>query len=165
MVFNTLDRTLAPVFRLTEYLVVLLGVALVGLVFLQVLLRYFTDISFYGSEELTRFILIWFVFLSAAVGLERGGHFAMDAVTSKLPPLARQAAAILAHLIVLAVLYVFLTGGWAMTVRNWRQLSSAMQIPMSFANAAVPLSALLMIAVVIRDLFRPPGQREVVHAD
>lgn len=155
MIFRTLDFALRPVFRVAEVLVVLLGMTMVAGVFIQVVLRYGTNFSFLGSEELTRFLLTWFIFLSAAVGLDRHLHFEVDTFIRQFPPLARQRALWLGQLIVLSVLLVFLIKGFELTQRNWRQLSSAMQVPMSFANAAIPVAALLMIGVVLREMFRP----------
>jgi TRAP-type transport system small permease protein len=155
MIFRTLDMMLRPVFRIVEVLVVLLGMAMVASVFIQVALRYGANFSFLGSEELTRFMLIWFIFLSAAVGLDRNLHFEVDTFVRQFPPLARRLSLWLAQLIVLSVLLVFFIKGLELTQKNWRQLSSAMQVPMSFANAAIPVAALLMIGVVLREMFRP----------
>jgi TRAP-type C4-dicarboxylate transport system permease small subunit len=162
MIFRTLDLTLRPVFRFVEVLVVLLGMAMVASVFIQVVLRYGANFSFLGSEELTRFMLTWFIFLSAAVGLDRNLHFEVDTFIRKFPPLARRLSLWLGQLIVLSVLFVFLIKGIELTQRNWRQLSSAMQVPMSFANAAIPVAALLMIGVILREVFRP-AERSITH--
>ena len=51
---------------------------------LQVFVRYVLQKPmFLWSEELTRFVLIWTVFLGIGVGVKNDGHFAMDV----LPPL------------------------------------------------------------------------------
>jgi TRAP-type C4-dicarboxylate transport system permease small subunit len=155
VIHASLNRILMPIIKFAEYAVVLLGLAMVVSVFVQVVLRYASDRSFYGSEELTRFMLSWFVFLSAAVGLDRGVHFEVDTFIRRLPPTAARAVALLAQLIVLAVLLVFFVKGIDMTLRNWRQASSALEIPMSFGNASIPAASLIMIGIVVREMLRP----------
>jgi TRAP-type C4-dicarboxylate transport system permease small subunit len=158
MIFRILNIGLRPVIRLAELLVVLLGMAMVGSVFMQVVLRYGANFSFLGSEELTRFMLTWFIFLSAAVGLDRNLHFEVDTFIRQFPALAKRLSLGISQLIVLSVLLVLLIKGFELTQRNWRQLSSAMQVPMSFANAAIPVSALVMIGIVLREMARPAEQ-------
>ncbi len=164
MIHTALNRVLVPTIKLTEWAVVLLGLAMVVSVFVQVVLRYASDFSFYGSEELTRFMLSWFVFLSAAVGLDRGIHFEVDTFIKRLPRSAARAVALLAQVIVLAVLLVFLVKGADMTFRNWRQASSALDIPMSFGNASIPVASLIMIGVVLREMLRPTPRTMTIEA-
>ena len=161
MIFKALDLALRPLFRLAEVIVVLLGMAMVASVFMQVALRYGANFSFMGSEELTRFMLTWFIFLSAAVGLDRNLHFEVDTFVRQFSPPMQRLSLFVARLIVLSVLFVFFIKGIELTVRNWRQLSSAMQVPMSFANAAIPVAALLMIGVVFREMCRPAEPPDV----
>ena len=159
-IHRALSAALSPVMRLVEAALVALALAMIVLVFVQVVLRYLTDFSFYGSEELSRFIFIWFIFLSAALGLDRGIHFAVDAMLGYMPQGVRRALEIASHLIVLAVLTVLMLRGFDMSVRNWRQLSSAMQVPLTFANAAVPVSCALMVLITLRNLFSPAAAKE-----
>jgi TRAP-type C4-dicarboxylate transport system permease small subunit len=155
---SALERVTRPVIRLAEYAIIVLGVLMVLIVFVQVILRYSTDLSFYGSEELTRFMLSWFIFLSAAVGLDRGIHFAVDTFIGRFPHHVARAVAFIAQLVVLSVLLIFFVKGVDMTARNWRQASSALEIPMSFGNAAIPTATLIMIAIVLRDIFKMPSR-------
>ena len=156
---NALHRGLSlilnPLLVLAEWMVVLLAIAMLAVVFIQVVLRYTSDWSFYGAEELSRFIFTWFIFLSAAIGLDRGTHFAVDILVERFTGVLRRSLELIAHLIILFVLIVLVTRGFDMTVRNWRQLSSAMQVPMSFVSAAIPFSSALMILVTLRNMLTP----------
>jgi TRAP-type C4-dicarboxylate transport system permease small subunit len=147
-----LSALLDPVLRLIEWVVAALAVAMVGVVFVQVVLRYGFNSSFFGSEELARFIFVWFIFLSATLSLERGMHFAVDLVVDRFPLAFRQAVAVLVQLVVLAVLMVLLVKGIELAHRNMRQLSSAMQIRLTWPYTAIPVAAFLMALVTLRRL-------------
>ena len=105
-----------------------------------------------GTEELARFIFVWFIFLSATLSLDRGMHFAVDLVVDRFPLAFRQAVAVLVQLVVLAVLMVLLVKGIELAHRNMRQLSSAMQIRLTWPYTAIPVAAFLMALVILRRL-------------
>jgi TRAP-type C4-dicarboxylate transport system permease small subunit len=45
-----------------------------------------------------------------------------------------------------------------MAIRNWRQLSSAMQVPMTFVNIAIPTMCAIMILVTLKKMLEPRHQ-------
>ena len=145
-----LSLILDPALKGVEYAIVGLGSAMITVVFVQVVLRYVFNESFYGSEEFSRFLFTWFIFMSATLGLERGIHFSVDVFVNLLPRSLRWAIALVVHLIVLAVLALLVVKGIEFTIRNWGQLSSAMQVQMSYANAAIPAGTFLMFLIVVR---------------
>ena len=148
--YHGLSLILDPALKGVEHAIVGLGSAMITVVFVQVVLRYVFNESFYGSEELSRFLFTWFIFMSATLGLERGIHFSVDVFVDLLPRSLQRAIMVVVHLIVLAVLALLVVKGIEFTIRNWGQLSSAMQIQMSYANAAVPAGAFLMFLIVVR---------------
>ena len=149
-----LSRVVDPLLKLLEWAIVCLAVAMLSVVFIQVVLRYGFNASFYGSEEFSRFLFTWFVFLSAALGLDRGLHFSVDVVVNLLPGSLRRASRVVAHLVVLAVLVILIVEGTDLAVRNWRQLSSAMQVPLTIPYTAIPVAGVVMAAVTLRQMLR-----------
>lgn len=89
-----LDRGLAALnwgyLRLAQAILV----ALVGLVFVQVVGRYTVGQSILGLNELTGFLLVWLVFLMAAVLHRRRRHIVITAVTDLMWPGGRRLAAL-----------------------------------------------------------------------
>lgn len=77
--------------RLYRYLVVTERIAAcaflvgtLGLIILQVVSRYVFNSPFTWTEELARFALLWFTFVSAGFVMARRIHIAVDIVASKL---------------------------------------------------------------------------------
>lgn len=59
-------------------------VGTLGLIILQVISRYIFNSPFTWTEELARFALLWFTFVSAGFVMARRIHIAVDIVASKL---------------------------------------------------------------------------------
>ena len=160
-----LSTVLDPLLRLFQYVIVALGLAMVGVTFAQVIMRYVFNDSFFAAEELARFLFSWFIFLSATIGVDRGMHFAMDVIVRALPARLQAGLALLVHAIVLAILAALLVEGTQLTVRNWGQLSPALGVPLSFPYAAIPLAAGVMILVVLRRLLRGEASAQPAIGD
>jgi TRAP-type C4-dicarboxylate transport system permease small subunit len=159
---SLLSRILEPILRGLEYLIAALATALIGVTFLQVILRYVFNTSFFGAEELARFLLTWFVFLSGTLGLDRGIHFTMDVLVLRLPRNVQRALRVVVQCCILAILSVLVVKGTDLAVRNWYQVSTAMQVPLTLSYAAIPLSSLLMFLITLRLLLAPtPRQTEM----
>jgi C4-dicarboxylate transporter DctQ subunit len=158
-----LSRPLDRVLHGLEYLVAALAGALMAVTFVQVVLRYVFNTSFFGAEELARFLLTWFVFLSGTLGLDRGIHFAMDVVVKLLPRVVQRILRVVVQVGILAILSILVVKGSELAIKNWHQVSTAMQVPLTVAYAAIPVSSVLMVLVTLRILLAPdqaPGQAE-----
>ena len=73
---KTLDRVNA----LAEYAVCALLAVMVVVVFLQVIFRFIIRSSLPWSEELSRYVMVWIVFLGASIGIKRKSHIGVEVV-------------------------------------------------------------------------------------
>jgi TRAP-type C4-dicarboxylate transport system permease small subunit len=89
----------------------------------------------------------------------------MDVIVRTLPARLQAGLALLVHAIVLGILTVLVVQGLELAVRNWRQSSSALGVPLSVPNAAIPLTAAVMILVVLRRLLRGEAAAQSAMAD
>lgn len=159
---SLLSWILEPILRGLEYLIAALASALIGVTFVQVILRYVFNTSFFGAEELARFLLTWFIFFSGTLGLERGIHFTMDVLVLRLSWGIQRALQVLVECCILAILLVFVIKGTELAIRNWYQVSTAMQVPLTFSYAAIPLSSGIMILITLRIVLAPsPRQTKI----
>ena len=62
-----------------------LMVAIVAIIFTQVVTRYLLHVSLSWSEEFARYLLIWLAMLSAAYGFKIKAHFALVFVVNRFP--------------------------------------------------------------------------------
>lgn len=148
---STLD---AVIQRLVAALVFLLFATMVVLVFAQVYTRFLTNRSLTWSEELSRFLMVWMVFLSSALTFRKGGHITVDNLVKALPPTVNRVASMVASLLMLVFLVILLWGSTIVLPTTAMQKSPANNIVMAYVYAAIPLSALLMSVDVIRNFVR-----------
>ena len=108
------------------------------------------------TEESARFLMVWSVFIGAAVLCRRGGLIAVTALPSALPfAIARWviAAGTLCSAIFFAILLVL---GWQWSISAWSETATVLRIPMGLVYAAMPVGAaiaLVNLALYLRDAF------------
>jgi TRAP-type C4-dicarboxylate transport system permease small subunit len=129
-------------------LVFIFGLLVIDVVW-QVVSRYVVGKSSSFTEELARFALIWLTVLGAAYinGLKEG-HLSMDFLLSKLPTHKRheRQKVIQALMAIFAVVVMVIGGGnLVYTTLSLGQMSSALQIPLGFVYAIVPISGLMIV--------------------
>ncbi|MFT6000419.1 MAG: TRAP-type C4-dicarboxylate transport system permease small subunit [Neolewinella sp.] len=142
---KTLYQTLN---RAIEFLLVLIFSLLVLDVLWQVFGRYVLNQSFSFTEEFARFALIWLTILGAAYLNGRQEHLSMDYWLNKLSPAARAKRLKLIELFMLVFAFIVMViggGNLVYTTLRLGQLSAAMQVPLGFVYAIVPVSGLLIM--------------------
>lgn len=137
-----------------EWVCGLLMTAITVVVFLQVITRYVLAYPFDWPEELARILFVWVALLGAVVALRRGGHFSIEALTNTLPVSLQRAVSLLLRVTLLGFLTLVTYLGLDATLRVRDQLSSGMEISMSFGYASVPVSFALMALDMARGLWR-----------
>ena len=138
---------------------VLLGVFLsvmVLSVFLQVITR-LLHVSISWSEELARFSMVWAALIGAALALERGSMHRIDLLAKRLPARMQRALGVLVDLVVAALIVTLIWKGAAWALRPYVrvQVSSALEISMSWVYAAVPVSGVLMLLSMLLKFCEP----------
>jgi TRAP-type transport system small permease protein len=120
-------------FKAMEMLLVALLVAMVIMVFGNVMARWFFDDGIQISEEMSRFCFVWLTFIGAVVVTRENGHLGVDAMVVKFGPRGRLICMVLSDILVLFCCAVFFWGTWR-------------QAPLNATNVA-PVSGLNMLAV------------------
>jgi TRAP-type C4-dicarboxylate transport system permease small subunit len=95
-----------------ENLMAALLVVMVALVFGNVVLRYAFSTGIIVSEELSRFALVWLVFLGAVVAAREGAHLGSDALLARLSPRWLRLCAAASQLLVLGCCGLLGYGLW-----------------------------------------------------
>lgn len=124
------------------------------LIFIQVLMRYVFSNSLSWSEELARYIFLWQIWIGASYAISLKKHFVIDIVVVKLHGNAKKAVDIIACL-----LFLFFAGFLAakgtslvMFINSQKQMSPAMQIPMAYPYAAIPVGGILMVTKLLAEI-------------
>src|SRR6185369_2812390 len=87
--------------RAIKFTIALLLAVMVVLVFSNVVLRYVFNSGITVSEELSRWLFVWLVFLGAIVGMREHAHLGMDTLVQRLPPLGKKICFVTSHVLML----------------------------------------------------------------
>jgi TRAP-type C4-dicarboxylate transport system permease small subunit len=134
----------------------LLGVAMllnVALNFANVIGRYVFLSPIIWAEEVMGYLMVWCVFLGAALVTWDGEHLKVDSLSQKLPQRWRQFLNAVVALSIVIVSVFVLWQSWRVVhmLGSFGQKSVIASIPMVIPHAAVPVGfALIVVAVALR---------------
>lgn len=97
------------------------------------------------TDEFLRYVLIWASMIGSAYCFYKDKHLALDLVKSRTKGIADLILTVFIEAaIVFFVGYVFVFGGWKLTM-NATNVSSVMRIPFKFLYSILPISGVFII--------------------
>jgi TRAP-type C4-dicarboxylate transport system permease small subunit len=140
--------------RGVEYLCAGLLFIIVAVVFTNVVGRYFFRAPLRWSDEVAQFLFLWLAYLGALAALMGGRHYSFPNVIDLLPVKMRLAAKTISDLLVLAMLSILVWGGTILVDLLHYQRSPAIDLPVYYVYAALPLISFSMALVVLYQIVR-----------
>lgn len=111
---KTIDVSVYWFFKLLEFLVVILMVAMVFMVFGNVVLRYAFNSGITISDEMSRYCFIWLTYIGAIVAMHEGGHLGVDTLVKHLPVMGKKVCLFLSECLMLFCNVLFFIGTFEM---------------------------------------------------
>lgn len=140
--------------RLVEKLLLVAGLAISLILFIQVVARY-AGSSLSWSEEVGRYLLVAITFLGATVAYKRAHFIGLTGIGTKLGARLGRIIVRLLQLLTLASFSLITWFGTLYTLNAWQQTSTAVQMPMSLPISVVPLSGLIFLLHILADMTHP----------
>ncbi len=108
------------------------------------------------TEEVSRQLLTWTVFMGAAAGVKLEEHVGTTYLVDRLSPRGRGVVRMVANLLFLsfALLMTYHGGQWVATLRDSGQRSTSFQTPVYLIAASVPVAFALSSVYLLRILYR-----------
>ncbi|WP_416356610.1 TRAP transporter large permease subunit [Aureimonas phyllosphaerae] len=147
-------RSGSPLMRPVEVVAALLLVAIIGLLLMGVVSRYFFSIPVVWIDEAASIAFLWLAMLGAAIAIDRAEHLRLTIFLNMLPERLRGLASTLGLLLVATFLVALLEPAVEYVVEESYLTSAALNIPMSWRVAGLPVGIGLMLLLVLRDAFR-----------
>ena len=141
-------------FKLLEFLVVACMVAMVIMVFGNVLLRYVFNSGITVSDEMSRYCFIWLTYLGAMVAMREGGHLGVDTLVKHLGIRGKKICLFLSEALMLFCNGLFLLGTWKMHDLQVTNVSPVVGISMIWIFGIGYIVAVVMGVMNIRILWR-----------
>ncbi len=131
------------------YVLSIILFAILVLILTQVYFRFFTESSIVWSEELSRFLLIWLVFLGVFVALRQGAHIQIDNLLEMAPRPVRIIMLVLRNVIMILFLFMLFKGALPVMEVSSMQKSPGLGLNMKYVYGIFPVAVVLMIITVI----------------
>ncbi len=136
------------------YIAKFMMVAMVLIIFANVVLRYVFNSGLMWSEEVALLLAVWFIFIAMSLGVKQNLH-----INIALWPESKQSAgfkkafAVLKSLAILTIALAMLVHGWKLVGFTMQSIMPATQWPAGLLYAILPLSAIIMIYESLMDIF------------
>ncbi len=127
---------------------------MVVLVFGNVFMRYALNSGITLSEELSRWLFVWTIFMGAIVALKEHGHLGTDMVVGRLGPRGKKLCFVLAHGLMLWICYLLFVGSYTQARINWEATSAVMEVSMSWLYFPGMLFSVLGGLIIVSELLR-----------
>jgi len=120
----------------------------------QVVMRYIFESSVSWSEELSRYLCIWLVFLGSSFGVRKNRHICVDALYSVLPPKPALLLAGAADVLFMLFAFYIVYHGFGVLNRilDTGQASPAMEVSMGLVYSALPIGFSLIIIRLLQSV-------------
>ena len=132
--------------RLEEIFLFVTIAGSVIIIFMQIVMRYVFNNSLSWSEELARYLFIWFSWLGISIGQRKGEHIVITMLTDRLRGIALTAVLLLKDLVTLGILVVLIYYGAVVVMKQLDMgiVSVALKVPMDVIYASMPVGCFCM---------------------
>ena len=141
-------------FRLLEFLVVACMVAMVVMVFGNVVLRYGFNSGITVSDEMSRYCFIWLTYIGAMVAMRDGSHLGVDTLIKKLSLRGKKVCFFLSQSIMLFCNVLFFVGTYKMHELQVTNISPVVGMSMIWVYGIGYVTAFVMGAFNVNKLYR-----------
>lgn len=114
-----LEKLIDRYCKLLSILMIACLALMVLMVFGNVVLRYGFNSGITESEELSRWMFVWVIFMGSIVAVRERAHMGTDMLVAKLPKPLQQASLVVGHVLMLFSTWLMLKGSIIQTQLNW----------------------------------------------
>lgn len=112
---------------------------------IQVFCRYVLDFSLRWSEEVPLIMMVWFGFISLAIGVKKKLHISIEVFFKMFPKSVQKILLKFVDFTVLIFGVIMVVYGWQLTVIMMGSTMPATKMPTGYLYAIVPLSGIFVV--------------------
>ncbi|MGG2199877.1 MULTISPECIES: TRAP transporter small permease [Paenibacillus] len=120
----------------------------------NVILRYAFDSGITWSEELSRFLFVYLVFLGAVAALKEKQHLGVDSLVKRLPAPLKRFVYVLSHLLMLITMVLVGDGSWRMTLMSIDTQAPATGMSLAFVYGIGIITSICMGLILLSNIIR-----------
>ncbi len=141
-------------FKVLEVLVVIFMIAMVVMVFGNVVLRYGFNSGISISDEMSRYCFIWLTYVGAMVAMREGGHLGVDSLVKHLGTGGKKVCLFLSESLMLLCNGLFFLGTYKMHELQVTNISPVVGISMIWVYGIGYVVGIVMGIINLRVLYR-----------
>ncbi len=141
--------------RIVDALIAIALVAMIVLVFTNVVLRYGFSSGILGSVEISRLLFVWVIMLGSAACLRNFEHLALSDVAEGMFPKAKYWLRRFVNLVILGCCVMLVWGATPQIIANWDNISPMSGIPVGMFYLAGSVGGVLMAAIALLRVIDP----------
>lgn len=130
--------------KVVKYVASIMFVALAVLVFFQVVTRFVINFPLAWSEEISRYLTIYIVFLGSALAVRNREHIAIDFLMDIVSATNKRKLQFIVSIISTVFFIILWYYGTVLTVTVIGQVTPTLQFSIAWVYAAIPIGSLIM---------------------
>ena len=142
---KTFKKYLDKIFSKVLLFGMILLIAMVIIVFTNVVLRYGFASGIKWSEEVSLVIVVWFTFIAMALGVKENLHISITLLPHNMPKVINDSLDIIKYVAEIFVGYIMLRYGWLLTQNGLRSFLPATHITNAINYVVLPINAIFII--------------------
>jgi C4-dicarboxylate transporter DctQ subunit len=120
----------------------------------EVFLRYLFGKSLYFTEELTRYLMVWVVFLASSLAMREDSHIKIEIMVNRFRGKGRFWVNLIAQIsLLIFLLFLIIEGLTALTYQR-DQIIPSLGIPIFWFYLAIPVGSLLMALNLLPQIWK-----------
>ncbi|MDR2788402.1 MAG: TRAP transporter small permease [Candidatus Accumulibacter sp.] len=143
----------AVLYKFLKIVCFLLMLAMVAIIFLQVVARYAFSNSLSWSEEIGRYLFVWMTFIGSAIAVRNRLHVSLDMFVIKFPGCIQKSCLVISYVSMMIFTGVLIYGGYRFVMRGSQQVSAAMQLPMHYVYVVLPVGGGLIFFYLMKNIY------------
>lgn len=144
--------TLDLLFHALKIFAALCLAVMIVLIFGNVVLRYLFSSGIAASEELATWCLTWMTYSAGLVALRDHGHLGFDGLLTKFPPIVQRVLLAIAHVLMIAIMGMFLHGSWLQTRIAWNNVAPASGLSLGLLYGIGVVFSVIAILILFGDM-------------
>jgi TRAP-type C4-dicarboxylate transport system permease small subunit len=133
----------------------LLMIAMVLLVFVNVILRYVFSIGIVWSEEVSLLFLVWFIFISFGLGIKQNLHITINVFSrEKISAKFNRVLDTISNIIIIFIGVIMTVYGGILVQFTMRSIMPATHMPAGVLYGVVPFAGLSIIIEAVLHIFK-----------
>lgn len=147
--------------RPVEAIAAVLLVVIIGLLLAGVISRYIFSFPIIWIDEVASISFLWLAMLGAAMAVDRSEHLRLTLFVGMLPERVQALAGTFSMLLVAVFLGAMLRPAYEYAIEESFITSAALNIPMSYRAAALPVGVALMLVLALVNAFKGSSIRHI----